>query len=1388
MQSYFRLFKYLLFLSYGLQLCAQSPSNINHIQSKTYRSVAGNDPVVEVDYFDGLGQLLQSLTYQGSPDHKDIVTKQVVYDRFGRVDKVYLPTPASDGLMTFKPSFFSQSTDFYQDNTPFSQSEYENSPLNRIQNQFGPGDAWRAANRSNGNKYQVSSLNEVRIWQLTGVQGSNEYGASSSGFYPAGELYKVITNDENNHKIIQYKDKAGKLIQKNIDDGTSSGMTTIYIYNDYNQIVFVIPPQLYATEVEPITSGTVLLKESSNSESLFSYHYDGSGRIIEKLVPGGGWTQFVYNKRDQPILSQNARQKAIGKWSFSKFDVLGRVILAGEMSSTADRTTLQNGANTTSLQYESRTGNVLGYTNNAYPSVTPDQVNLVNQVNYYDDYDWSSASGQPIIAFVPFATNTASYTAKGLLTGSLSRIVGAGSIAGKMLVSVFYYDTKSRLIQSFVQTHFSSPTSIDSYTRTDLTLGFSGEVLKSRVRYEYGASRTSYTAVTAYEYDHLGRKVKTLHGIGTGSSEPLLKPIAHYVYDGVGRLQKKLIEPEEIQNEATVKTRSNEVLSGSVTDQANRIVIKAGTSIQGSYTLDPQLRSTTSSGIQTIDYTYTIRNWLKSINGGTLNESENDLFGMSLSYQEDNLNFNGNISKQSWTSFNAKAFANRVYDYTYDAADRLLSANYSGGKTGTGNSGEDYSVNNLTYDKNGNIRSLNRKSMIAGTPSAPTAFGMVDQLRYTYQNNKSNKLTGVSDDITTSLPNGVGDFRKKTTPSNGLEYEYYEDGSLKKDANKGINNIIYNTLGLVETVQLANGTINYYYDGSGRKLRKQVAETNKPIIITDYENGIVFETNPAQGKTNALSFIGHEEGRIIEQAGQLVYEYHYKDHLGNLRVAFRQQVAQQTSTARLSMEPELATQEEASFQKVGTSRVAGPAHSGRYAARLLQKSGPSKTVLLKAGETLTTSVFAYIESIDKKRTNWIPMPVLGDEHIVADGKTKRRTVVKAGIALPVKFGKKPLEIPDAYLQLMARDSSGKVISLQKQNITQAASGSWEELVLRYQAKEAQTLEVSLVNASAERVVTFDDMSLRVQPALIVQENHYDPWGLNLAGIEVQGNPNHEFQYNGKEKQEELGLDWMDYGARMYDAQIGRWHVIDPLAEKMRRHSPYNYCFDNPIRFIDPDGMQGLPGSAPIPIISKKQDPEIKKNTSTIESFQYDKNSKLGTDNVLTNQVTTTIQKDEKGTELYRMTESVNTSGTVDANGKISNIQQAKTTTITVNSSEGVKTSNFSEAAKPVSLSATATEFQSAIKSVAEFKTANDGQSPVQAAAQKNAEVSTTAGYVSTGASVVGVVIGIAGYLVPEPFTKPLTHAAMVAGATGLSADIYSRSQGTDPEKITLTIK
>jgi RHS repeat-associated protein len=89
---------------------------------------------------------------------------------------------------------------------------------------------------------------------------------------------------------------------------------------------------------------------------------------------------------------------------------------------------------------------------------------------------------------------------------------------------------------------------------------------------------------------------------------------------------------------------------------------------------------------------------------------------------------------------------------------------------------------------------------------------------------------------------------------------------------------------------------------------------------------------------------------------------------------------------------------------------------------------------------------------------------------------------------------------------------------------------------------------------------------------IIDENHYYPFGLKHEGYNDYVATNNKYKYNGKELQDEMGLGMYDYGARFYDPAIANFWQIDPLSESSRRFSPYSYALDNPVFFIDRDGM------------------------------------------------------------------------------------------------------------------------------------------------------------------------------------------------------------------------
>jgi RHS repeat-associated protein len=104
-------------------------------------------------------------------------------------------------------------------------------------------------------------------------------------------------------------------------------------------------------------------------------------------------------------------------------------------------------------------------------------------------------------------------------------------------------------------------------------------------------------------------------------------------------------------------------------------------------------------------------------------------------------------------------------------------------------------------------------------------------------------------------------------------------------------------------------------------------------------------------------------------------------------------------------------------------------------------------------------------------------------------------------------------------------------------------------------------------------VYFDDFKVEHRKSPVVSSQDYYAFGLTFGSYQRENSLGNQYQFNGKEQQDELNLGWLDYGARMYQADIGRWGVIDPKSEKYLGITPYAYVANIPTKLTDPTGME-----------------------------------------------------------------------------------------------------------------------------------------------------------------------------------------------------------------------
>ena len=450
----------------------------------------------------------------------------------------------------------------------------------------------------------------------------------------------------------------------------------------------------------------------------------------------------------------------------------------------------------------------------------------------------------------------AEFTGSGSYKGYAVKVGGTvRALSGSRLLTVNYYDNYDFLGKNgFPAYAYDSSMESSGYgTKSDARGMLTGSVtglagdgagqLYSVVYYDrrsrpvqrqssnsLGGKETEYTA-----YNFTGQPTRLRH-VHTAQGKAARTEVRTYSYDHAGRL-------------LTVKHKLDALgevtLVNNVYDDLGRL----------------QSKSLHGSAVNKQTYTYNIRGWLTGVSGSK--------FTQNLYYNTGNgvVKYNGSISSMTWKSGNESTV--RGYKFTYDGLDRMLNATY-GETASISTNANRFSENVTGYDKNGNIKSLQRYDQ-----TGASAYGLLDNLTYTLT---GNQLSCVEDAVSTAA------YGTNTAFVNGAsaagEYAYDVNGNLTKDLNKGIADIQYNVLNLPSTVSFSDGsTITYTYGADGTKLRT-VHKIGSTTTTTDYCGNVIYENG-----TQKLLLT--EEG-YINLTGTQQYHYYLKDHQGNNRVVINQ--------------------------------------------------------------------------------------------------------------------------------------------------------------------------------------------------------------------------------------------------------------------------------------------------------------------------------------------------------------------------------------------------------------------------------------------------------------------------------------------------------------------
>jgi RHS repeat-associated protein len=1121
-------------------------------------------------YFDGLGRPLQTVQKSGSPERKDVV-QPFVYNEFGFETRKYLPVVLGvNGKYKTHSSILTGGGDYTGladtytgvdplvaiDAKPFAETVLDLSPLQRSIKTGSPGVAWQPVGTASYSStdqtikqdYQRNIDGEVKIWTYIAPVIQSTLGlVKSTATYTQKELFVFKTKDEDNNEIIEYKDKGGKVVLKKVAVSATEFAETHYIYDDLDNLVCVIQPEgVKQIGLSADFSTNDATKEDLLSKFAFRYRYDARNRLVVKQVPGAKPVYMVYDLYDRVAMTQDGEQRKVNKWLFTKYDGLARPVITGIY------------AHGSSVNQEGMTQQF--ETSNSYATTSPkvaEQYTGVATTHGYSNNTFPSvsiagtevltASYYDLYSFKTLINNTAFNYQNNQLTGQeASEFKRArGQLTGTKIKVLNTASTFLYSVTYYDPKYRPIQTVAHNYANgiDIVTMRYDFvKLLETKTSHTRGAN--TYVVKRRTDYDHVARPLKLYHLVGTNSSDEV--SLSENVYNKIGQLVTKKLH-----------SRNGEAAK------------------------------------QNIDLRYNIRGWLQGINEtGTIEPS--DLFRMTLNYNTPTTKggaaqFNGNISEMLWTTV---GLDRQSYGYTYDKLSRLTEAKYYDHDSPYKDNRYNESIGTTGvsgYDLNGNIKKLTRNGKQDGTMRN---FGLMDDLTYTYL---GNRLTKVEDNVITNTQEEG--FKEIENASD--DYYYDENGSMSKDVNKAINSITYNHLNLpVRVEKSATEYIVYTYDATGKKLSQQVFGSTPKT--TDYLGEFIYENG-------ALTLINHEEGRILPDntAGAprpWEYQYHLKDHLGNVRVTFSEKKTSTCYTATL--EDSTRPQEEATFKGYGNRSPFNlfdhtDAGTTNTYSQLLKggsnsQVGLAKSFSVNSGDVLDIEVYAKYEApsgpgnspnalvnslisafgISASGTG----PLDGQQALNAFNSNYTAGPLVGRTAYPYEDG----TAPRAYVNYILFDENFALLDFGYDQVDYDARQvdavpvvAHDYLSLHVKVKKKGYLYVYLSNEQpVETNVYFDDLKISHHTAIDQIQDYY-PFGLTFNSYQRENSIANKFKFQGQEHVDDLNLGWVSFKWRNHDPTIGRFFNVDPLSDKYVHNSVYAFSENKVTNHIELEGLEAV---------------------------------------------------------------------------------------------------------------------------------------------------------------------------------------------------------------------